>query len=195
VVVEEAVTCNLLLVSGSLRHRSTNTAVLRTAGADAPSDVACVLYQGLADLPHFNPDAEAGPVHPAVADLRAQIHWADALVISTPEYVGALPGSFKNLLDWTIGDDEPGSIYDKPVAWINASPRRALHAHASLGIILGHAHAAVVDAACVEIPVTDSMMGEDGLVLDHSVRARIATVVTILARHVCRPKVGPSSEP
>ena len=29
----------------------------------------------------------------------------------------------------TIGDDQPGSIYRKPTAWINASPRSAAKAH------------------------------------------------------------------
>jgi NAD(P)H-dependent FMN reductase len=42
----------------------------------------------MAGLPHFNPDAdrEGENVHPAVADLRAEIAAADALLIGTPEY-------------------------------------------------------------------------------------------------------------
>jgi chromate reductase, NAD(P)H dehydrogenase (quinone) len=35
----------------------------------------------------------------AVADLRAHIAEADAIVICTPEYAGALPGALKNLLE------------------------------------------------------------------------------------------------
>ena len=54
------------------------------------------------------------------------------MLFSTPEYAGALPGSFKNLLDWTVGDDQPGSMNGKPVAWVNVSPRGAEHAHESL---------------------------------------------------------------
>ena len=60
------------------------------------------------------------------------------MLISTPEYAGALPGSFKNPLDWTIGD---GEIYDKPVAWINtagpAAPSGGADAHDSLRKVLG----------------------------------------------------------
>ncbi len=117
------VTCTILLVSGSLRSTSTNTAVLRTAQEVGPEGVTVIRYDRLADLPHFNPDDDVEPLPSAVADLRSQIHAADAIIFSTPEYAGALPGSFKNLLDWTIGDDQPGAIYDKPVAWMNASPR------------------------------------------------------------------------
>ena len=35
-----------------------------------------------------------------------------------PEYAGALPGGFKNLLDWTVGG---GDLYRKPVAWVDVS--------------------------------------------------------------------------
>ena len=108
----QTVGCVLLLISGSLRAESTNTAVLRTAQADAPNQTSCVLYEELAFLPHFNPDDDVDPLHPAVARLRALVHESDALLISTPEYAGALPGSLKNLLEWLIGDDQPGSIYE-----------------------------------------------------------------------------------
>lgn len=109
-------TVKILLVSGSLRAGSVNTAVLRTAASLADGDVRATLYEGLGELPHFNPDddPEGGPVHPAVADLRRRLADADAVLLCTPEYAGALPGSFKNLLDWTVGG---GETYGKPVAW------------------------------------------------------------------------------
>jgi NAD(P)H-dependent FMN reductase len=174
----------ILLVSGSLRHESTNSAALVTAQAVAPPRVVTVLYRGLATLPHFNPDDDVIPLHPAVADLRAQIRSADAMLFSTPEYAGALPGSLKNLLDWSIGDDERGSIYEKPVAWINTSSRGALDAHASLRKVLGYAHATVVEDACVEIPVTSALVGDDHVIADPSVRAAIATSLRALVVHI-----------
>jgi len=148
----------------------------------APPEVATTLYDGVAALPHFNQDDDHDPLPPAVADLRARVHASDAVVFSTPEYAGALPGSFKNLLDWLIGDAEPGSIYEKPVAWINASPRGAPNAHDELRTVLGFAHATVVEAACVHVPITDAMVGTDGLIADPDARAPIATALTELAR-------------
>jgi NAD(P)H-dependent FMN reductase len=173
----------VLLVSGSLRRGSTSTAVLRTASALAPVGVEAVLFGGLAALPHFNPDDEGDPLPPAVADLRRAIRAADAVVFSTPEYAGAMPGSFKNLLDWTIGDEQPGSIYNKPVAWINASPRGAVLAHDALRAVLGYAHAEVVEQACVHVPVTSALIGDGGLIVDPPVREQIAEALAVL---VCR---------
>jgi NAD(P)H-dependent FMN reductase len=173
----------ILLISGSLRHRSTNTAVLRSVHDSRVPDVRTVLYEGLGDLPHFNPDDDVAPLPPAVASLREAIRAADAVVFCTPEYAGALPGSFKNLLDWTVGDDQVGSIYRKPVAWINASTRGAANAHDELRTVLGYVGATVVDGACVRVPVTAAMLDDDGLVADVATRDAIARAVRNLAAH------------
>lgn len=177
----------ILLISGSLRRSSTNTAVLRTAHAGSPPEVHTVLYEGLGDLPHFNPDDDVEPLPPAVAALREAIRAADAVVFSTPEYAGALPGSFKNLLDWTVGDDQAGSIYRKPVAWINASPRGAANAHDELRTVLGYVGATVVDEACVHVDVTASMLGDDGLIGDTSTRDAVTSAVRALGAHRAEP--------
>jgi NAD(P)H-dependent FMN reductase len=156
---------SLLLISGSLRQTSTNTALLRTAARFAPPVVRCLLYDGLSRLPHFNPDEDRSPLHPEVDRLRESVHRADGVLFSVPEYAGALPGAFKNLLDWTIGDSDPRSIYEKPVGWLNASPRGASGAHDELRTVLTYAHARIVGSACVDIPVTGQMVGDDGLVV------------------------------
>jgi NAD(P)H-dependent FMN reductase len=174
----------VLLISGSLRAGSTNSALLRTARAVAPDGVTAVLYEDMASLPHFNPDddAEGAPVHQAVAELRAQIAAADALLLSTPEYAGALPGSFKNLLEWTVGD---AGTYRKPVAFINtsgpAAPTGAADAHASLRKVLGYVHADIVEEACVRIPVARDAVGPDGLIADPGIRERIVDALIALA--------------
>jgi len=112
----------ILLVSGSTRGSSANTAALRTMRAIAGRPVTAVLYEGLSTLPAFNPDDDREPLPPAPAELRRAIAAADAVVFCTPEYAGSLPGSFKNLLDWTVGG---GEMYGKPTAWINvAAPGR-----------------------------------------------------------------------
>jgi chromate reductase, NAD(P)H dehydrogenase (quinone) len=175
------------MISGSLRRGSTNTAVLLTASSLAPGGVTTALYDDVASLPHFNPDddREGEPVNPSVVDLREQIVAADALLICTPEYAGALPGALKNLLEWTVGD---GSTYRKPIAWINASgeaaPTGASDAHDSLRKVLGYVHADIVEAACTRIPVPRQAVGPDGAIAEPEIRRRIAEALEILARHV-----------
>ena len=161
----------VLLISGSLRSGSTNTALLRTLQQVAPEPITTALYEGLASLPHFDPDLDRVPLPAPVELLRATIREANAILFCTPEYAGALPGSFKNLLDWTIGDEHPGAIYRKPVAWINvsASITGAAHAHESLKKVLGYAHADVIDEACLHIPVSRNEIDQDGLISDAAI--------------------------
>ena len=112
----------LLLVSGSTRRSSTNNAALNTVSDLTPTGSVALVYEGLSVLPAFNLDDDHDPVPGAVAELRQQISDADVVLFSTPEYAGTLPGSLKNLLDWTVGSSV---LARKPVAWINvASPGR-----------------------------------------------------------------------
>ena len=178
---------HVLLISGSLRDGSTNTAVLRTASLVAGDGVTTRLYDGMARLPHFNPDddREGLPVPPAVGELRAEIARADALLVCTPEYAGALPGALKNLLEWTVGD---AGTYGKPIAWINASgpaaPTGGADAHDSLRKVLGYVYADVVEAACARLPLTRDDIGPDGTLADPAARATIAGTLIALAQHV-----------
>jgi chromate reductase, NAD(P)H dehydrogenase (quinone) len=184
--VSAAASVRILLVSGSSREGSTNAAVLRTAAAAAGPEVQAVLYPGIGELPLFNPDddREGTPVDPRVAEMRRELGRADAVLICTPEYAGALPAAMKNLLEWTIGD---AGTYRKPVGWINASgaaaPTGAADAHDSLRKVLGYAGADIVEEACARIPVERSLVGEDGLIGEPAVRDAIATAVSRLAAH------------
>jgi NAD(P)H-dependent FMN reductase len=167
----------VLLISGSLRARSTNSSALRTARALAPTEVSCVVYTDLAALPAFNPDDDRDPLPEPVTRLREAIHRADALLFSTPEYAGALPGAFKNLLDWCIGDAAERSISGKPVGWVNVSTRGAVKAHESLATVLGYAGAAVMADACVAAPFTEAAIDDEGLAGDAAVRESLGRVV------------------
>lgn len=112
----------LLGISGALRTGSTNSALLREAarlyGADSyvEADLNLPLYDG--DL-----EDEDG-IPEAVNRLVAQIAAADAVLISTPEYNGAVTGVLKNALDWiSRHSDKP--MVGKPTALMSAAAGRA----------------------------------------------------------------------
>lgn len=135
----------VLCLSGSLRRRSSNTAALQAARALAPDGLELVPYDGLGDLPLFNPDIETLAVPPQALALREAVGRADALLIACPEYAHGIPGAFKNLLDWLVGSLEfPG----KPVALLNGSGRGSHHAQEALVEILQTMSARVLGGAC-----------------------------------------------
>ncbi len=169
----------ILMISGSLRSGSVNTAVLWTAAELLPAGVVADTFDGTGRLPHFNPDDDVDPLHPAVADFRRRIVVADAVLFSTPEYAGALPGAFKNALDWMVGGTE---ITDKPVAWINPStgPTGADDAYDSLRKVFRFIQPRIVEEACFRVPVFRRAIHGDGSIPNETIRVAIATSVARL---------------
>jgi chromate reductase, NAD(P)H dehydrogenase (quinone) len=168
----------ILLVSGSTRGGSGNTAALRTIQAVAPDGVSTELYEGLAGLPAFNPDDDGANLPKPVVALREQITAADAVVFCTPEYAGTLPGSFKNLLDWTVGG---GELYGKPVAWINvANQGRGDGAQATLLTVLGYVGVTIIELACRRLPIEREWVSPDGVITDAGFRAAMTDVIAAI---------------
>ena len=108
----------ILAISGSTRQASVNALYLRAIAALSPEAFVFEFYEGLAALPHFNPDLDQDPPPPAVADLRRRLREADGILICTPEYAMGVPGSLKNALDWTVSSC---AFSHKPVALVTAS--------------------------------------------------------------------------
>ncbi|PBC83831.1 MULTISPECIES: NADPH-dependent FMN reductase [unclassified Streptomyces] len=190
----------LLALSGSLRARSSNGAVLRSALAfwDGPTATA-----DIGALPHFNPDLDGEDATPTapVAALRAQVATADALLIVSPEYAHGVPGVLKNALDWLVSS---GECVSKPVAVITASPSPTGgdHANAQLREILRMMTGEVIQAACREIPAispkidptTERVTDEATL---SELRAALSHLAAATGTAASEPESGPAatSEP
>jgi chromate reductase len=107
----------ILAISGSLRSASNNTALLRAAAALAPEGVDVELFEGLEQIPPYNEDHDNDDVPAEVAGLREEIGAADAVLFSTPEYDGAMPGQLKQVVDWASRPHgQASSVWGKPVA-------------------------------------------------------------------------------
>lgn len=148
----------ILALPGSLRAASVNRALLRAAGRLAPAGMEIEVFDGLGDLPLFNPDLELRPPD-AVRRFRARVAASDALLIASPEYAHGVTGTLKNALDWLVSDE---SFAGKPVALLNASGR-ARHADASLREILSTMAAVVIERASITIPLPGSLLDEDAI--------------------------------
>lgn len=145
----------ILAVSGSLRRKSINSALLRAARSLAPEDVDVLIYSAAGNLPLFNPDLE-GAEPEIVRELWQAVEQADGLLIASPEYAHGVTGSMKNLLDWLVGGHE---FVNKPVAVLNAAPR-AHHALDALKETICTMNGVLIDAASLEIPVADLLGGK-----------------------------------
>lgn len=90
----------VLGVSGSLRQQSKTALALRLfldfvakQGAEAR-----MLDLRSVELPMYRPDLETPSE--AQKDITADVEWADAFVLATPDYHGSMSGAMKNFLDY-----------------------------------------------------------------------------------------------
>lgn len=108
----------VLLICGSLQERSSNRAALDVVRAKL-GEVAGVSVEDAVEvglIPPFNSDNE-GVADASLAEFRAQIARAGAVIVATPEYAASTPGALKNAFDWIVGSAE---LYGKPVGLIAA---------------------------------------------------------------------------
>lgn len=108
----------ILAISGSTKTSSTNGLYISAISQLLGKNFEVCIFPTIADVPHFNPDLDLADPPKIVNDLRKTIQEADGIIISTPEYAMGLPGSLKNLLDWTVSS---ASFSGKPVFALVAS--------------------------------------------------------------------------
>ena len=172
----------VLGISGSLRHDSHNTALLRAAGELAAEQGADFeVFAGLKAIPPYDEDDDVGDGPAAVAHLRRAIAGADAVLFATPEYNSSIPGVLKNAVDWASRPLPTNPLRNKPVAVIGASKGMfgAVWAQAELRKVLGATGARVAE---VELAVghAHEQLDPEGHPLDSSQAEALRDAVGVL---------------
>src|SRR3954470_12523954 len=178
----------VLAISGSLRHGSYNTMVLRAAQELFPNDVEFELYDGLKEIPAYDEDDD-GPDAPVAAErFRSTLAGADAVLFATPEYNSSVPGQLKNALDWASRPIATNVLRNKPVAVVGASSGAfgAVWAQAELRKVLAAIGARVVDGE-VAIGHAHEQFTSAGRLVDPEIEQNLASVLRELI-DVARPE-------
>jgi chromate reductase len=165
----------VLGISGSLRHDSYNTSLLRNA------PVALELWDQLKAIPPYDEDDDVEPAPPAVARMRTAVAGADAILFATPEYNGSVPGHLKNAVDWLSRPLATSVLRNKPVAVVGASTGAfgAVWAQAELRKVLATAGARVVEGD-VAVGHAHERFDEQGRLTDENLQEQLDEVVQAL---------------
>lgn len=111
---------NLLVLVGSNRAGSFTRRLADLAVANVPADVTVSEFD-LDTLPFYSEDRDAaGELGQSVADFRAAVAAADAIVVASPAYNGAMSAQLKNAIDTASRPRGEASIAGKPVAVLAA---------------------------------------------------------------------------
>lgn len=109
----------IIAISGSLRHGSFNTALLRALRELAPQGMD-ITIERLNAIPLYDADLQAQAMPEGVLQLAQLIRNADGLLIATPEYNFSVPGVLKNAIDWISRVDEQ-PFNGKPIGIMGAA--------------------------------------------------------------------------
>jgi chromate reductase, NAD(P)H dehydrogenase (quinone) len=174
---------HILAISGSLRKSSSNSALLHATAGLAPANVIVSYYEGLNDLPHFNPEIDLEEALAPVELWRSQLKAADGVLICTPEYAKGVPGVLKNALDWIVSS---GEFLNKPVAVLSASPTPwgGEYAHTSILLTLNMMDAKIAEDATLIVPHIGLKLSKAGVLTDPETELALKNVIAALIRDI-----------
>lgn len=172
---------HILGFAGSLREKSFNRALLRSARENLPDGLELEIFP-LNDLPLYNDDQARNKLPDSVALFREKILDADGLLIASPEYNFSFSGVLKNSLDWA-GTNAIGNIISgKVIALMGASKgnfgttRSQLH----LRQVLLAVDANVINRPLVMVRNAGELMDNAGNLKDHETINRIRKLLDAL---------------
>jgi len=183
----------ILAFCGSLRQQSYNRFALEALQIRSPTNVNIHIFDGLADLPFFNPDLqlaiEKGDYSvfnlsdnriDALESLQQALSQADGLIIASPEYAHGVTGLIKNTLDWLVSGE---SFINLPIMLINTS-KRASHAKQSLQEIVTTMSGEVITEAELNLPLLGSQISSSDALVGSDFVPEIDNALLNFCRHL-----------
>jgi len=175
---------NVLGISGSLRAKSYNTALLQHARRLAPGGMT-IDVASIRDIPQYDGDVEERGFPAPVIAFREKFRRADALLVATPEYNFSIPGVLKNVFDWLSRPLDQTITHGKPTAIMGAGGR--------LGSARAQYHLRQVCGCLGMLPVSRpevfvvnawEKMSPDGVIRDPAIETQIGELLAALAHWV-----------
>ncbi|MGZ5246923.1 MAG: NADPH-dependent FMN reductase [Flavitalea sp.] len=160
-------------ISGSTRQNSTNHSLLKAIAELLGSGFEVIIYEGIGQLPQFNPDHDGQNVPKEIVDFRQLLNDSAAIIICTPEYAHGVPGSLKNAIDWTISSS---SFPHKQTMLITASTSGHF-GHQALMETLRAIEARDVDKLQMVIPYAKTKISLDNKITDPNTLSELKKLI------------------
>ena len=109
---------NIFAIIGSAQQNSSNLKLVQLLARHFADDLLIDIFDDLQLLPHFNAVQTLENSPQVIQDIREKIAVADAVIISSPEYIFSIPAGLKNLMEWCVATTV---FTGKPAAIVVAS--------------------------------------------------------------------------
>lgn len=166
---------NILAIVGSAQQNSSNYKLVQFLQKHFLGTIVFEIFDDLKLLPHFDAVLTFENTPEIIQTLRKKIETADAVLISSPEYIFSIPAGLKNLLEWCVAT----TIFsDKPLSVIVASAdgRKALE---EIKLIMKTLGASFNDDSCLLINGIKGKISADNEI-EHGIQLQLINVVQLL---------------
>ena len=171
----------VIAICGSTRQNSINHSLIKAIADLSAENLDITIFDGITNLPQFNPDNDGENVADEVADFRQQANAAEGIIICTPEYAHGVPGTLKNAIDWTISSSQ---FPHKPTMLITASTDGTF-GHKALLETLKAIEAKNIDNLQLVISFAKTKINNENQITDdktlYEVQALLATFIPTLS--------------
>jgi NAD(P)H-dependent FMN reductase len=154
----------ILAITGSTRHHSSNYKILKFISEQTTDVLDLTIFEGIAQIPHFNPDLDTDSPPKKVAAFRTKIAKADGVLICTPEYVFSLPGSLKNALEWCVST----TLFSKKQVGLITASASGEKGHEELQLIMKTIEAKFDEDTALLIQGVRGKVTADGAITDET---------------------------
>ena len=176
----------VVAICGSTRQTSINHSLIKAIAALSAANLDLIIFDGIANLPHFNPDNDGDNVAKEISDFREQLANAAGIIICTPEYAHGVPGTLKNAIDWTISSS---SFPKKPTMLITASTG-GKYGHKALMETLKAIEANSVEKLQLVIPFVKTKVNMDNEITDDKTLAEVERLLASFIEILSDKQVG-----
>ncbi len=167
---------NIITISGSSRSGSSNITLLKSLELIAPAH-DFRHYPEIIRLPLFQAENDVPPWNEEVIKWRLAVEKADAVIISTTEYLHNIPAVLKNALEWLTTSGEMMNKRVLPIAFTPHPPRGEKAMQSLIGS-LSALNARIV----TQLPLYQSEIEFDkkGLILNYEIREILIEAISLL---------------
>lgn len=160
---------NVIVLIGSASTSSANHKLMDYIQSEARNFFHITIYDRLKTLPHFDPEQSIENVPSEITELRNLIHYADGVIISTPEYVFSIPSGLKNAIEWCVAT----TVFSgKPLGIITASTS-GIKGHEELQLIMRTLTATFTPETTLLIKGVKGKIDTDGKIIDTETKERL----------------------
>jgi chromate reductase, NAD(P)H dehydrogenase (quinone) len=164
----------IFAIIGSASRNSSNHKLVDFLIHQTKANFDVTIAHDLKTLPHFDPELSTENPPKEIIEFRSHIESADAVLISTPEYVFSIPSGLKNAIEWCIATTV---FTDKPLGIITASAH-GQKSHEELQLIMKTVMAKFTAETTLLIQGVKGKINSEGQVTDSKTLADLQNFIT-----------------